>query len=110
MAVQRRKIKMDMKVSEVRTEATPAQSVPPPSAREPPTPDTLSEGPERLAPNRIPSIIVGVVVALVAALSIFYLVRGQPLLVQGEVDATRLDIAARVDGRVGEVAVTRGQN
>jgi HlyD family secretion protein len=32
------------------------------------------------------------------------------LLVQGEVDATRFDIAARVDGRVGEVPVTRGQN
>src|SRR4029077_8615541 len=41
---------------------------------------------------------------------VWYLVRGQPLLVQGEVDATRFDIAARVDGRVGEVPVTRGQN
>jgi HlyD family secretion protein len=30
--------------------------------------------------------------------------------VQGEVDATRFDIAARVDGRVGEIAVERGQN
>jgi HlyD family secretion protein len=49
-------------------------------------------------------------VAAVATLSIYYLVRGQPLLVQGEVDATRFDIAARVDGRVGEVAVTRGEN
>ena len=36
--------------------------------------------------------------------------RGQPLLVQGEVDATRFDIAARVDGRVGEIPVARGQN
>jgi len=43
-------------------------------------------------------------------LSIWYLVRPEPLLVQGEVDATRLDIAARVDGRVGEVPVGRGQN
>jgi HlyD family secretion protein len=51
-----------------------------------------------------------VVIAAVASLSIYYLVRGQPLLVQGEVDATRFDIAARVDGRVGEVAVLRGQN
>jgi HlyD family secretion protein len=58
----------------------------------------------------MPSIIVGVVAAAVAALSLWYLVRGQPLLVQGEVDATRFDIAARVDGRVGEVPVTRGQN
>jgi Biotin-lipoyl like len=60
--------------------------------------------------TRIPSIIVGVVVAVIAALSIWYLVRPLPLLVQGEVDATRFDIAARVDGRVGEVPVVRGQD
>jgi len=62
------------------------------------------------SPTRLPSIIVGVVIAAVAGLSIWYLVRPQPLLVQGEVDATRYDIAARVDGRVGEVPVERGQN
>jgi HlyD family secretion protein len=62
------------------------------------------------APTRIPAIIVGVLVAAVAALSIWYLVRGEPLLVQGEVDATRLDIAARVDGRVADIPVVRGQN
>src|SRR5262249_14557524 len=61
-------------------------------------------------PQRAPSIIVGVVVAVIAALSIWYLVRPQPLLVQGEVDATRFDIAARVDGRVAEIPVARGQN
>src|SRR6201991_647989 len=60
--------------------------------------------------TRVPSIIVGVVAAAVAALSIFYLLRPEPLLVQGEVDATRLDIAARVDGRVKEIPVNRGQN
>jgi HlyD family secretion protein len=42
------------------------------------------------------------VVAAVATLSLWYLVRPEPLLVQGEADATRFDIAARVDGRVGE--------
>jgi HlyD family secretion protein len=62
------------------------------------------------ASARIPSTIVGVVVAVVAALSIWYLVRPQPLLVQGEADATRFDIAARVDGRVAEVPVERGQD
>ena len=62
------------------------------------------------SPSRIPSIIVGVVIAAVAGLSIWYLVRPQPLLVQGEADATRYDIAARVDGRVSEVPVERGQN
>jgi len=59
---------------------------------------------------RTPSIIVGLVVAAVAGLSIWFLVRPQPLLVQGEVDATRFDIAARVDGRVGEIPVERGQD
>jgi HlyD family secretion protein len=60
--------------------------------------------------SRISSIIVAVVAAAVAGLSIWYLVRPQPLLVQGEVDATRLDIAARVDGRVGDIPVQRGQD
>jgi HlyD family secretion protein len=62
------------------------------------------------SPTRLPSIIVAVVIAAVAALSLWYLLRPLPLLVQGEVDATRYDIAARVDGRVGEVPVERGQN
>src|SRR5215468_12266849 len=72
-------------------------------AKKPPT-DT------RPRPARAPSIIVGLVIASVAGLSIWYLVRPEPLLVQGEVDATRFDIAARVDGRVGEIPVERGQN
>lgn len=59
---------------------------------------------------RMPSIIVGIVAAAVIALSAFYLLRPEPLLVQGEVDATRLDLAARVDGRVKEIPVERGQN
>jgi HlyD family secretion protein len=59
---------------------------------------------------RIPSVIVGLVVAAIVGLSIWYLVRPEPLLVQGEVDATRLDIAARVDGRVADIPVARGQN
>jgi len=60
--------------------------------------------------SRLPSIIVGVVIAAIAGLSIWYLVRPAPLLVQGEVDATRLDLAARVDGRVADIPVVRGQN
>src|SRR5437764_13081626 len=67
-----------------------------------------NEGPT--ATSHVPSVIVGAVIAAVAGLSIWYLVRGEPLLVQGEVDATRLDIAARVDGRVGEIPVARGQD
>src|SRR5262245_56127066 len=60
--------------------------------------------------GRVPAIIVSMVAAAVAGLSIWYLARPQPLLVQGEVDATRLDIAARVDGRVADIPVVRGQN
>ena len=85
-----------------------------------PTPGNESQGKSEAANNgqekttaaatRIPSIIVGAVAAIVAALSVFYLLRPEPLLVQGEVDATRLDIAARVDGRVKEIPVERGQN
>jgi HlyD family secretion protein len=80
--------------------ATQRESLP---AKKPPT-DT------RPRPARAASIIVGLVIAAVAGLSIWYLVRPEPLLVQGEVDATRFDIAARVDGKVGEIPVERGQN
>jgi HlyD family secretion protein len=58
----------------------------------------------------IPSVIVGLVVTAIVGLSLWYLLRPEPLLVQGEVDATRLDLAARVDGRVGEIPVVRGQD
>src|SRR5690348_505113 len=76
------------------------------------TSDPSSDGQEKRTASmtRTPSIIVGTVALLVAAFSIFYLLRPEPLLVQGEVDATRLDIAARVDGRVKEIPVERGQN
>src|SRR5262245_51680244 len=66
----------------------------------------LSDAVKRPAPpSRLPSLIVGLIIAAVVGLSIWYLVRPQPLLVQGEVDATRFDIAARVDGRVAETPV-----
>jgi HlyD family secretion protein len=86
---------MDMPVANTKTESTPKA----PEA-----------GEEKITVTRTPSIIVGVVVAVVAALSVFYLLRPEPLLVQGEADATRLDIAARVDGRVKDIPVERGQN
>jgi HlyD family secretion protein len=75
-------------------------------------PDAPSDGQEKEkhTATRMPSIIVGIVASVVAALSVFYLLRPEPLLVQGEADATRFDIAARVDGRVKEIPVERGQN
>src|SRR5215471_1375861 len=57
-----------------------------------------------------PAVLVACVVVAIIALSIWYLVRPEPLLIQGEVDATRMDLAARVDGRVGEILVERGQD
>ena len=50
------------------------------------------------------------ILAGIVALSIWYLARPEPLIVQGEADATRIDIAARVEGRVGKRPVERGQN
>ncbi len=54
--------------------------------------------------------IVTLILAAIVGLSIWYLARPEPLIVQGEADATRIDIAARVDGRVGQRPVERGQN
>src|SRR5215468_8271322 len=103
---------MDMMVTEARTEGAPAQTVatPPKQLEVEPVPRAAPEKAKTARPTHVPAIIVGAVIAALAALSIYYLVRPQPLLVQGEVDATRFDIAARVDGRVAEVPVERGQN
>ena len=71
---------------------------------------TAEPKPVRSALAHTPAVILAVVIVSVAGLSAWYLVRPEPLLLQGEVDATRLDIAARVDGRVAEIPVVRGQN
>jgi HlyD family secretion protein len=96
---------------------TPRTDAQPADVLEPAPSSPAGSAPSRAAPSdkaprasRVPSIIVGVIVAAIAGLSIWFLVRPQPLLVQGEVDATRLDIAARIDGRVADIPVTRGEN
>lgn len=99
---------MDMLIPpETRTEVAEARAMAPETVPEPPTPALKWP---TLAPSQIPALIVAAVAIAIATLSIWYLLRGEPLLVQGEVDATRLDIAARVDGRVAAVPVARGQN
>jgi HlyD family secretion protein len=106
-------IRMDEVTTDARAKGAPPRAVATPAAAEAPlAPEPPRDAPkaETAKPANIPAVIVGMVIAAVAALSIYYLVRGQPLLVQGEVDATRFDIASRVDGRVGEIPVTRGQN
>jgi HlyD family secretion protein len=91
-------IKSRMEVGPTSEPALPPPVSPPNAAKRP------------VPPTRLPSIVVGAVILAVIGLSIWYLVRPQPLLVQGEADATRMDIAARVDGRVAEVPVERGQD
>jgi HlyD family secretion protein len=79
----------------------------PDAPKEAPTPAPTRPAP---ASSTVPAFIVAIVVVAVAGLSAWYLLRGEPLLVQGEVDATRFDIAARVDGRVASIPVERGQD
>src|SRR4029078_1771044 len=62
------------------------------------------------ASGHVQAIIVTVVAAAVASFSFWCLVRPVPLLVQGQVDATRYDIAARLDGLVADIPVERGQD
>jgi HlyD family secretion protein len=66
--------------------------------------------PKAPAPARGAAIVLFVIVAAISALSIWYLFQTQPLVVQGEADATRIDIAARVDGLVRERPVERSDN
>jgi HlyD family secretion protein len=60
--------------------------------------------------SRGPATVVTLIVAAIVGLSLWYLAQPQPLIIQGEADATRIDIAARVDGRVLERPVERGDN
>ncbi|RDJ27835.1 HlyD family efflux transporter periplasmic adaptor subunit [Bosea caraganae] len=56
------------------------------------------------------AVIVILSVAAIIGLSLWYVAQPQPLLVQGETDATRIDIAARVDGRLSQRPASRGDN
>jgi HlyD family secretion protein len=80
------------------------------SARDRPSKTTTLSKDRASLSTRVSSIIVGVVAVAIPALSIWYLIQPAPLLIQGEVDATQLDIAARVDGRVAEILVNEGQD
>src|SRR4051794_11080368 len=56
------------------------------------------------------AIIAAVLFITIIGLAIWYLARPEPLLVQGETDSTRIDIAARVSGRLVRIPVVRGEN
>lgn len=78
--------------------------------------DAVSDG-SKAAPiseatptSKAAAIFVALFMSGMIGLSIWYVTRPQPLLVQGEADATRIDIAARIDGRVEQRPVSRGDN
>src|SRR5438132_13773374 len=52
-------------------------------------------------------IIVSVLFVVMVGLSIWYLSRREPLVIQGEVQSRTFDMAARVDGRIAEIVVSR---
>src|SRR5271166_6866660 len=55
-------------------------------------------------------LIVGVLFVVMIGLSLWYLTRREPLVIQGEVQSRTFDMAARVDGRVGQILVERSQD
>jgi HlyD family secretion protein len=55
-------------------------------------------------------VIVIVLCVVMVGLSVWYLTRRVPLVVQGEVQCRTFDMAARVDGRVAQITVVRSQN
>jgi HlyD family secretion protein len=74
--------------------------------------DLVAEDPKRRR-SRGPApaaIIVAVLFVAMVGLSLWYLSRREPLVVQGEVQSRTFDIAARVDGRIGEIVVSRSQD
>ncbi len=80
------------------TEGTAERTIP-----NTPTPRRL----QRPAPT---VFLVAVLFAAMIGLSIWYLSRREPLVVQGEVQSRTFDMAARVDGRIGQIVVTRSQD
>ena len=58
--------------------------------------------------GRAAALIVTASVVAIVGLSLWFMVQPQPLLIQGEADATRIDVAARVDGRIASRPAERG--
>jgi len=75
-----------------------------------PTPETAGAASRRTRRLNPRAIITGTILLVIIGLAIWYLARPEPLLVQGEVESTRIDIAARVPGRLVKVPVSRGQD
>jgi HlyD family secretion protein len=54
--------------------------------------------------------VLGILFVAMIGLSIWYLSRHEPLVIQGEVQSRTFDMAARVDGRIGEIVASRSQD
>jgi HlyD family secretion protein len=74
---------------------------------ETPTPVAAVGGPRR---PQLAVLIVAMLFVAMIGLSIWYLSRREPLVVQGEVQSRTFDMAARVDGRIGQIVVARAQD
>src|SRR5215472_5126014 len=71
---------------------------------------TAAQEPHRLARPAPAVVIVAVLFVAMIGLSIWYLSRREPLVVQGEVQSRTFDMAARVDGRIAQITVVRSQD
>ena len=72
-----------------------------------PKPVAAARAPQRPAPA---VLIVAVLFVTMIGLSVWYLTRREPLVVQGSVQSRTFDLAARVDGLVGQIVVVRAQD
>jgi HlyD family secretion protein len=72
--------------------------------------DTASSRAARAAAPVAPVAIVAILLLTMIGLSIWYLTRREPLVIQGEVQSRTFDMAARVDGRVAKIEVDRSEN
>jgi HlyD family secretion protein len=82
----------------------------PPPALDPRPPQSTVTAPRRRVRLEPRAVITGVLFVAIIGLAIWYLAGPEPLLVQGEAESTRIDIAARVSGRLEKIEVSRGQN
>lgn len=74
----------------------------------PPTAETPTV---RRARRPAPAVlIVWFLFVVMIGLSLWYLTRRTPLVIQGEVQSRTFDMAARVDGRIGQILVARSQD
>ena len=90
------------------TEASPSTA--PPSALGRATTESSTDTARPRSRFNPRAAITGALFLAIIGLAIWYLARPEPLLVQGEVESTRIDIAARVSGRLAKVPVVRGEN